>query len=192
MDTYAAVCARRTIRKFSRAPLPEALLRRILNAARLSPTGSNRQTLRFRAVVSEPLLREIFPLTHYAGYLPDGSCSPTAEQAPTALFLILCDRSAGENDDVGAGAAAMSMMLTAQSEGVASCWMGAIDRKNIMRLCGLDEGVLSLHTLVAMGYPAMESRAVPMDESGSVKYYFGRDGVLCVPKRSGDDVTGIL
>lgn len=192
MDTYAAVCGRRTIRKFTDRPIPRELIDRILNAARLSPSGINRQALRFYAVVSKPLLDKIFPHTRYGGYLPDGSCSPTPAEAPTAIVLILCDRSIAPSDDVAAGAAAQSMMLTAYSEGVGSCWMGAIDREEILRICSLENENLTLHTLISLGYPAMESRAVPIEQSGDVKYYFGKDGVLHVPKRSLEDVTKIL
>ena len=59
------------------------------------------------------------------------------------------------------GAAAMSMILTAQNEGVSSCWMMAIDKNNICNMWSRPEK-LSLHSLIFSGYPAMTSRAEPM------------------------------
>lgn len=192
MDTYDVILKRRTIRKFQQKPVPKPLILKMLNAGRLSPTGMNIQPLRFYAVTDPVLLKKIFPYTRYAGYLPDGSCSPTIDEAPTAVILILVDQKLAKNDDITAGAAGMSIILTAQNEGVASCWMGAIDRKKICEICGIDMDNLVLHSIISLGYPAMTSMAVPMHDDGNLKYCFDENGVLNVPKRAIEDVTKIL
>lgn len=193
MDVYDAILARRTIRKFRREPVQDTTLNKILNAGRLSPTGMNRQPLRFWAVRSPEKLAEIFPFTKYAGYLPDGSCSPSPEEGPSLIIVIAADRSlAPEGDDTSAGAAAMSMMLAALGDGVASCWMGAIDRQALCRICGIDGVRFQIHTILSMGYPAMASSEAEMDDIHGVKYYFDGQGRFKVPKRRMEDVATVL
>lgn len=192
MDTYDTILKRRSIRKYTQLPIPQPLIGKMLNAARLAPTGNNLQSLKFYAVTDPVKLKEIFPFTKYAGYLPGGECSPSAEEAPTAVILVLNDTRIKLSDDTACGAAAMSIILTAQNEGVSSCWMMAIDKKSICRICGIDDSFLHLHSLISLGYPAMVSRAEPMKYDGSIKYYLDEDGVLCVPKRHLEDVTKIL
>ena len=192
MDTYDTILKRRSIRKFTKKPIPRPLIEKILNAARLSPTGMNMQPLKFYAIIDSTLLDKIFPYTKYAGYMPNGECSPSIEEGPTAIVLILTDLSIRKSDDVAAGAAAMSMILTAQNEGVSSCWMMAIDKNNICNICDIDQKKLSLHSLISFGYPAMTSRAEPMNYNMGVKYYFDEEGTLCVPKRHFEDVCKIL
>ncbi len=47
MTVKEAIAGRRSIRKFRRDPVPEEMLREMLEAARLAPSGTNRQPWRF-------------------------------------------------------------------------------------------------------------------------------------------------
>ncbi|HML47474.1 MAG TPA: nitroreductase family protein [Clostridia bacterium] len=182
--------ARRSIRRFERTPVPEAAMLDILEAARLSPTGSNAQPLRFIGIRSADLCEKLFAHLRWAGHLPDGSASPTAETQPAAYVVLLVDKNIRAQSDNDAGAAAMSMMLSAQAHGVASCWLGAVDRAKIAALLDLDAERFQVHTVIALGYPAQTSRAVPMDGE-NVKYYLEAPDKLCVPKRKPEDVYQI-
>src|SRR5699024_11764600 len=66
--------------------------------------------------------------------------------------------------------------------GVGSCIMGAIDRPALCDLFGTAPS-LRLHSMVAFGYPAHESRVVEMRD-GDVRYYLDDARDYCVPKRS--------
>ena len=57
MEIFQAVTARRSIRRFRPDPVPEALLREILGAARWSPSWGNTQTWEIAVVTGEPLER---------------------------------------------------------------------------------------------------------------------------------------
>ncbi|MFW6144350.1 MAG: nitroreductase family protein, partial [Candidatus Natronoplasma sp.] len=43
MDAYKAVKERRSVRRYKEKKIPEEVLRKCVNAARLSPTGANLQ-----------------------------------------------------------------------------------------------------------------------------------------------------
>ena len=78
------------------------------------------------------------------------------------------------------------MMLAAEEMGIASCWLGAIDRAAIKQILGLDDKFEVLY-LLALGYPAQKSKAVKMQDA-STKYYLDENGELNVPKRSIEEI----
>lgn len=55
MDVYEAVTTRRAVRAFIDRPVPEAVLKRVLNAAAWAPSGSNLQPWRSYVVTGAPL-----------------------------------------------------------------------------------------------------------------------------------------
>lgn len=50
MDVYEAIKVRKSVREFDGKDIPEETLMRLLNAARLAPSASNRQEWRFVVV----------------------------------------------------------------------------------------------------------------------------------------------
>ena len=50
MEFYEVVRTRRSIRSYKADPVPEESLRRVLDAARLAPSGSNRQPWRLSLI----------------------------------------------------------------------------------------------------------------------------------------------
>ncbi len=82
----------------------------------------------------------------------------------------------------------MSILLAASALGIASCWLQAIDRARILALFGdIDPARYQLHSVIALGYPAMSSRVVEM-EGDSTDYFLEAPGKLCVPKRSAENI----
>ena len=62
LSTWEAIQARRSIRKFTPDPVPEEMVDQLIEAARLAPSGSNRQPWRFlvvRDTATRKKLREI-------------------------------------------------------------------------------------------------------------------------------------
>jgi nitroreductase len=57
MEIFQAVTTRRSIRRFRPDPVPEALIREILDAARWAPSWGNTQTWEIAVVTGEPLER---------------------------------------------------------------------------------------------------------------------------------------
>ncbi len=187
-EVWDVAAKRRSIRRFERREIPHQAVERMLEAARLSPTARNRQPLKFAAVTNPALCGKLFPHTHWASGIPDGSAGPTEATQPAAYIVILVDKQIAQSADTDAGAAAMSVLLTAEAQGIASCWLLSVDRGDAMALLNLSEDRYALHTVVALGYPAMRSRAVPVQDDGSLTYYLEAKDDLCVPKRKPEDV----
>lgn len=187
MNVYDAIFERRTIRKFRQEPVKKEDLTRLIDCARVAAYGANMQPLKFAVIDSPDMLKAIYPLTKWAGALADGA--PKEDERPMAYIAVLGDRRIKTNGvfEVEAGAAVTTMMLEAVELGLASCWLGAIQRDEIKKAMGIDEA-LDVTYLLAVGYPMQKSRMVEMKD-GNVKYYESPDGTINVPKRSLDEVV---
>lgn len=181
MDVYEAILKRRTIRKYKQDPIPTDVLEKLVNAARLAPSGANLQPIKYVVITDAELLPKVFSMTRWAAYIaPKGT--PQAGEEPTAYIAILADkeiRATGYDSD--AGAAIENLLLAAVGEGIGSCWLGSIDRNGLSELLQVPERY-HIHSLIALGYPAESS--VVEDAVDSIKYYKDENGVLHVPKRT--------
>lgn len=187
MNVYEAAVKRRTIRRFTRQAVPREVLAAAADAARLSPTGINRQPMRFAIVSEADLCAKVFAHTRWAKRIPDGSAGPDEATQPAAYIILLLDKRVMKSSDNDAAAAAMSVMLVAESMGVSSCWLANVDREDILGVLGLDSERYALHTVVALGYAAMGAKAVAM-QGDETDYYLESPDMLCVPKRAREDV----
>lgn len=195
MDTYKAILKRRSIRSFKQRRIDIKMLRHMVNAARLAPSAANMQVLEFFVVTSEPLRAELFKHLKWAGYIaPKGTPKPGCE--PTAYIVILVNtkkvsQSLVKRDEQAIrysfnpdlrdiGAAAENIMLFAQSKGVASCWLGAINKSGVKNSLSLPRH-LEADSIIALGYPDTRSKIARYN--GSIKYYLNKKEILNVPKR---------
>ncbi len=185
MNVYDAIKSRRSIRKFSQESIPREILVELVDCARMAAYPMNMQPLKFVILNDPAVLEQIFPCTKWAGFLENGA--PLETERPTAYILILGDTEIKKNSDfqVEVGAAGATITLAATEVGVASCWLGAINRDKIREILEIPDD-LTVLDLIALGYPAQESRAVPM-EDGDFKYFM-KGSVLQVPKRSLQEV----
>jgi F420 biosynthesis protein FbiB-like protein len=146
MDTLEAIAARRSIRQFKDTPVPEDLLRTILKAATLAPSGKNRQPWRFIIVTGDKraemvrVMRDGMAKAQARGE-GLGSAESSArimERAPVTVFVFnphgnhpYLAHSIGEMfDDLvniqSIGAAIQNMLLAAQAQGLGSLWIGDV------------------------------------------------------------------
>ena len=180
MTTYELILKRRTIRRFKQDPIPEATLEKLVNAARLAPSGANLQPLEFIIVDDRSLVDQIFPCLKWAAYIaPKGD--PPEGKRPIAYIVVLVNtriKSSGYEHD--SGAAIENLILAALEEGIGSCWLGSIDRKTVKTILRIPDHYL-IDSIVALGYPDEE----PMMEEaeGDIKYWLDEQGRLHVPKR---------
>ena len=88
MDVYKAAISRRSIRRFKDTPVPYDALEKCVNAARLAPSGVNRQPCEYMIIDDEQLLPKVFDsITRWAGQpKPKGTL---LEHTPKAYILIL-------------------------------------------------------------------------------------------------------
>lgn len=187
MTVYELILNRRTIRKFENKPINRESILKMINAARLAPSGANLQPLKYIAITSPEVCDKVFPLTKYGGYFKDGT--PKEGEKPTAYIVVLEDNNIRKEPREDAGAAIENIILTALEEGIASCWVGNVDRKNLKEVLGIEES-LSVNSVIALGYPAQESAEAEF--TGDVKYFMDENGKVHVPKRQMEEILKIM
>ena len=182
---YEKITNRRTIRKYTRKDVPEKVLLNCVDAARLSPSSANRQPLKYVIVTDQGLLKEVFRMLSWAGYLPD--YQPSEEEMPRAYIVILLDKNIRRDYGHDAGIAAMSISMVAFDEGLGSCILGAVNREKLRKILNIPDG-LDVVLVVALGYPA-ENPVVDKVKDGDTKYWLDENRVLHVPKRDLENIV---
>lgn len=186
MSLYELILSRRSIRQFRQELIPREILQKLVDAARLAPSGANRQPLEFVIVYEDHAKKDLYASLKWAGYItPRGNPKPGYE--PTAYIIVLANttiRAKGYEWD--AGAAIAHIILTALEEGIGSCWIASVDREHVRKTFKIPENY-KIDSIVALGYPAEQ----PVTEIlvDSVEYWKDDKGQLHVPKRTLESVT---
>jgi len=110
LDTIRTVLA---VRTYQDTPVPDDVVTDILEAARLTASGMNRQTWDFIVVQGKDALAELAAGTHgHGAYVADAAFAVVVATEPSPMGLA------------NAARAIQSMVLTAWSHGVGSNWTG--------------------------------------------------------------------
>jgi len=182
---YEKIVSRRTVRKYLQKEVPEEILKKCVDAARLSPSAMNLQPLKYIIVNDEKLLKLVFSTLRWAGYLPE--YQPSEDEMPRAYIVILLDKNISEHSGHDAGIAAMSISMVAYDEGLGSCILGSVDREKLRKILKIPEN-LRIILVISLGYPA-EQPVVEEVRDGDIKYWLDENGVLHVPKRKFKDIA---
>jgi nitroreductase len=143
MEVFEAIRTLLAVRQFQERPVPEEVLRKVVEAGRLTASGMNAQPWHFVVVQDRETLRRLGELAKTGPYIA---------QAPAAIAVAV-DRSRLAVSD--ASRAIQSMLLTAWSEGVGGNWVGFKGLDEIEPVLGIPEE-LDLLGIVPLGYPAKQ------------------------------------
>ena len=141
MDVFDAVRTLLAIRSYQKKPIPDALVRRIVEAGRLTGSGMNRQPWHFVVIRDPESLRRLGGMASSGSYVA---------QAPLAI-AVATDRTRFAVSD--ASRAIQSMLLTAWGEGVGSNWVGFGGLEPVKDLLGIPAD-LDVLAILPFGYPA--------------------------------------
>ena len=133
---------RRSIRSFQDKPIPENEIQMILEAGRWAPSASNKQPWEFYVIKDKEVLKEISKNAIYGRHI---------KRAPFAIAIVGKKITSPNYYIQDTSLVSMTMMLMAWSLGIGTCWTGALDRKKVKLLLGLDENDYLL-TVLPMGY----------------------------------------
>ena len=185
MSVYELILKRRTIRKFRQDKIERSVLEKLINAARYAPSASNMQPIKYIIVEEPEKVEKVFQNVKWAAYIaPEGD--PKEGEKPVAFIIILVDTEIKDSYyELDIGAAAQNIFLTALEEGIGTCWMSAINRDEIRSIFKIPDRYI-INTVIALGY--IGENPIAEDETGSIRYYKDKDGVLHVPKRKLEDI----
>jgi nitroreductase len=140
MDVFEAVRTILAVRRYQDRPVPETVLRRIVEAGRLTASAKNIQPWHFIVVQDRETLRQLGGLARTGPYVA---------QAPLAI-VVAVDRTPFAVSD--ASRAIHSMLLTAWAEGVGSNWVGFGGLADVNALLHIPAG-LDVLAILPFGYP---------------------------------------
>ena len=154
MDVYEAIRTRRSVRAYKPEPVAEDVLQRILGAARLAPSGSNRQPWKFVVVRDEDARKKLAAACHSQAFIG---------QAPIVIVAVglMPDRVMScqvPGDPVDVAIAVDHITLAATAEGLGTCWIGAFDQDQVREIAGIPADAKVIAVL-PLGHPADAPRA---------------------------------
>jgi len=141
MEVFDAVRTLLAVRNYQDKPVPPEVVRRIIEAGRLTGSSMNRQPWHFIVVENRDRLRQLGALAKTGPYIA---------QAPLAIVVAI-ERTMFSVSD--ASRAIQSMILTAWSEGVGSNWVGFRGLEEVKSLLSIPDE-LEVLAIIPFGYPA--------------------------------------
>ena len=142
-EVFEAIRTLMAVREFDSRELPDDVMRRILEAARLTASASNQQAWPFVVVRDREALGKLGSLIRTGPY--------TASAA--AAVIVAYEKEKGMFGISDASRAIQSMMLAAWGDGVASNWTGFAGRlDNVREAFGLPD-TYDVLAVVPIGHP---------------------------------------
>lgn len=162
-------------------------LRRWVDLARQTPSARNLQPLKYKLVHEPQECAKLFPLTAWAGYLPDWG-GPAEGERPAAYIVMCNDTAIAPESRWDQGIAAQTILLGAVEAGCGGCIIGAFRRPELIDLLGLSANLEPVLVL-ALGVPKERVVLTGIGPDGDIRYYRDEQGVHYVPKRSLDEIV---
>ncbi|MCK4434074.1 nitroreductase family protein [Candidatus Bathyarchaeota archaeon] len=141
MSLLDVIFSRRSIRRYTSKPVPDKVLKSVLEAGRLAPSADNAQPWHF-IVVTDPEIKRELSRGPWRSFIKD-----------SAFTIVGCGEKSDKWSTVDVAIALENMVLSAEAQGVGSCWIGAFGEKEVKELLGIP-GNLKVVALVSFGYPA--------------------------------------
>jgi nitroreductase len=141
MEVFEAVRTALAVRSYQDKPVPPDVVRRIVEAGRLTGSSKNGQPWHFIVVENRDILRQLGALAVHGPYIA---------QAPLAIVVAIENTPFAVSD---ASRAIQSMILTAWSDGVGSNWVGFMGLDQAKPLLNIPNE-LQLLAIIPFGYPA--------------------------------------
>lgn len=181
------VLKNRSYRRFYQdLPVEQDTLRQLVDLARLSASGANRQPLKYLLSCDPEKNALVFPQLGWAAYLKDWP-GPAEGERPSAYIIILGDRGIKASFDPDQGIAAQSILLGATERGLGGCIIATIRKEKLRQALRIPEQYEILLVL-ALGKPKEIVRIEPVGPDGNIKYWRDEEGTHHVPKRSLNEI----
>ena len=163
METLEAIFTRRSIRRYTKEPISQEIIQKLLEAGMSAPSACDFQPWHLIVIDDRKTLDEIPSFHQHAAMLPE-----------TPLAILIC----GEPDtsrywQQDCAAASQNILLAAHALGLGAVWLGLYPREKrtqpMQKLLGIPENVTPL-SLIAIGHPAEEKGSRERFQAGKAHY----------------------
>jgi nitroreductase len=152
METIEAILTRRSIRKYKPDPVPDEVVKELLEAAMSAPSAGNQQPWHF-IVIHDRAILDAIPTFH--------PYSQMLKEAP--LGIVVCGDLEKQIHDgywvQDCSAATENLLLAAHAKGLGAVWLGVYPREprviGVKEILKLPDYIIPL-CIISLGLPAEE------------------------------------
>lgn len=163
MEFFDVVRKRRSIRQYGSEKVSDGQMARILEAARLAPSGSNRQAWKFIVVRDKEKKMKLAE-----------ACSKQLWIGDADVVIVGCWLPSPGIDEMrlrrDVTIAMEHIALAAVNEGLGSCWIGAFDVEDIKTFLAIPQDV-GINAIMPIGYPGAPPRQRSFKEIEEIVCY---------------------
>ena len=168
MDVFAAISQRSSVRAYKASDIEEDKLKKVLEAARLSPSASNRQDWKFIVVKSKETKKKLAKAAFGQSFIGEAAVVIVACGTETKTF-IACGQ---PTHTVDVSIACAFMILQAYELGLGTCWIGAFNEGETKKILNIPEHVRVV-AVIPLGYA---------NQPPSQKFRKSLDQIVCFEK----------
>jgi len=177
----------RSYRRFDETiVIDRKILVNLVDLARLSASGGNKQPLKYMLSWDPQQNARVFKYLGWAAYLKDWE-GPAEGERPSAYIIILGDKEISPAIDCDHGIASQSILLGATELGLGGCIIHSVQREGLRNELGIDPRY-DIKLVLAIGKPNEQVVIEEVRPDGEYKYWRDEQQIHHVPKRSLDDV----
>jgi len=162
------------------------ILEDLIDLARFSASGANRQSLKYILSCKKKKNDLIFPTLAWAGYLKDWP-GPGEGEKPSAYIIMLLDTEISKSYWCDPGISAQSILLGATEKGLGGCIFGSVKKDELRSALKINEKYEILYVL-AIGKPKEKVVLEIVGTDGDIKYWRDSQGIHHVPKRPLEEI----
>jgi nitroreductase len=168
MDVFTAIRQRSSVRAYKPTDVEEDKLKTILEAARLSPSASNRQEWKFIVVRNEETKKKLAKAAFGQSFIGEAPVVIVA-CGTDSKTIMGCGQ---PTHSVDVSIACAFMILQSYELGLGTCWIGAFKEDEAKKILNVPDHVRVV-AMTPVGYP---------DEPPSPKSRKNLDQIVCFEK----------
>jgi len=151
MDALQALLNKRDTRNYTSAPIAEAVLTRVLDAARMAGSAKNKQPVRFVIVTDHDAKVALKASGDFASWIDQ----------PPVLAIAAVNANAGPRRMFDVGRHCQNLMVAAHAEGLASCPVTIHHPEVAAAVLGIPNDVEAA-MIISLGWPAQSDTPSPI------------------------------
>jgi len=148
MDVFTAISQRSSVRAYKTTDVEEDKLKKVLEAARLSPSASNRQDWKFILIRNKETKKKLAKAAFGQSFIGEAPVVIVA-CGTDSKAIMACGQS---THTVDVSIACAFMILRAYELGLGTCWIGAFKEDEAKKILIIPEPVRVV-AMIPLGYP---------------------------------------
>lgn len=184
------VTKNRSVRGFdAEVPIKREDMMEIINCARFTASGINKQPLKFVLINEKAKNSIIKENINFGGLLPELNL-PYGGEEPPAYIIICHDLNIAPDTEsilIDVGIAAQTISLKAVEMGLNTCMIGSFKKGIIEKKLDLPDNIIC-KLVIAIGKSKEKIEIIEIEDGDSTAYY-RKDNIHYVPKRKLEDIV---